>query len=138
MNYLGATIGGSPKKKVFWKPLARKIKTKLNAWRCSIISKAGRLVLIKAILNAIPTYWMGIHKVPVGITKEIELQERKFLWGEISPNNTHRRKLHTIRWEIITRPKNKGGLRHSSTGTFSKMVVEGENRKGKIVAQVTH
>lgn len=53
---------------------------------------------------------MGLHKIPAGILKELEKFKRKFFWGEISEVGTTTRKLHSIRWEIINRPKNKGGL----------------------------
>lgn len=87
-NYLGATIvgatiGGTPKKKSFWKPLTNNIKTKLSAWKCKTISKADRLILIKAVLDAIPTYWMGIHKNPSRDNKRTGSVRKKILLGRI-------------------------------------------------------
>lgn len=62
IDYLGATLGSSQKRKAFWKPIIKKVKAKLNRWRCSILSKVGRLVLLKSVLDSILTYWMTYLK----------------------------------------------------------------------------
>lgn len=36
--------------------------------------------------------------------------KRKFFWGDGDSDNGKKRKLHTIKWEIITTPKHRGGL----------------------------
>lgn len=56
-TYSGAVIGTFPRKQSFWKPLIKKIKTKFTQWKCGTLSKSGRLLLIKAVLDAIPIYW---------------------------------------------------------------------------------
>lgn len=110
-QYLRATMGGKPQRKSFWNPMIKKIKTKLAAWRCTSLLKASRLLFIKAVIDSIPMYWLSLNKLPAGVLKEIEKIKRRFLWGEFKGNNSWTtRKLHTIRWEIICKPKTKGGL----------------------------
>lgn len=107
-EYLGAPIGSNSSKKKHWVPLTKKVRTKLAMWKSTVLSKAGRLVLIKAVLDSLPTYWLGMFKIPVGVAKELEKVKRNFFWGSGVTGNVTTRKLHTIKWEIITRPKRKG------------------------------
>lgn len=78
IRYLGADIGSSPRKLMFWKPLINKIKRKLASWKCSSLNKAGRKVLVKACLNNLPVYWFHLHNVPKGIVRVIERKRRDF------------------------------------------------------------
>ncbi|KAK1326632.1 hypothetical protein QJS10_CPA01g03023 [Acorus calamus] len=67
---------------------------------------AGRCVLIQAVLNALPQHFMLSAAMPISATMDIELAARSFLWnGAISQS-----KIHTVSWEVITRPKTEGGL----------------------------
>lgn len=68
INYLGTSIGDNTRNKKYWVPIVQKVQTKFKAWKSSTLSKAGRLVLIKAVLNAIPTYRMSNFKLPTGVT----------------------------------------------------------------------
>ena len=45
---------------------------KLQGWEGKLLSQAGREVLIKAVIQAIPTYAMGCFKLPAGLCNEIE------------------------------------------------------------------
>ena len=38
-------------------------------------------ILLKAVVQAIPTFAMGCFKLPVGLCDEIEALIRKFFWG---------------------------------------------------------
>ena len=50
----------------------------------------GREVLIKAVVQAIPTFAMGCFKLPVGLCHDIEMLTWKFCWGEFGEH----RKIH--------------------------------------------
>jgi len=45
----------------------------LEGWEGKLLSQAGREFLIKAIIQAIPTYAMGCFKLPMSLCNEIEV-----------------------------------------------------------------
>ena len=55
---------------------------KLQGWKEKLLSQAGREILLKAVVQAIPTFAMSCFKLLVGLCKDIEMQIRKFWWGE--------------------------------------------------------
>ena len=46
-----------------------------------ILSGGGKEILIKSVVQAIPTYFMALFKLPQGICEHITTMIRKFLWG---------------------------------------------------------
>lgn len=58
----------------------KKITTKFTSWRSSTLSQAGRLVLIRSVLDSIPTYWLSLKKLPVGVQKDLKKLKRQFFW----------------------------------------------------------
>ncbi|KAK2648312.1 hypothetical protein Ddye_015801 [Dipteronia dyeriana] len=65
-----------------------------------------RLVLIKSVLNSIPTYYMSVFRMPVGVARKIEKLQRCFLWGD----GIEKRKLHVVDWITVCKSKKNGGL----------------------------
>ena len=54
---------------------------KLQGWKEKLLSQAGREVLIKAVIQAIPTNTMNCFKLPKGLVRELEGMIHKFWWG---------------------------------------------------------
>ena len=106
-KYLGTTIGLSPRRLNFWTPLIHKIRNQLLSWNSADLLVAGKLVLLKASLDSIPTYWLALYEIPKAILNLIEKTRRDFLWGSESGG---KRKMHLIAWEKICHPRNAGGL----------------------------
>jgi hypothetical protein len=44
----------------------------LNNWKVKFLSQAGKEVLLKAIVQAIPTYSMSVFQLPATLCKEFE------------------------------------------------------------------
>jgi len=80
-KYLGMKIGGNPRTLSFWKSYIDKIKSKLFARRGRIIIMAGRVCLIKIVINALPLFYFSFFKVLVIVYKTIRKTQAKFLWG---------------------------------------------------------
>ena len=71
-----------------------------------MLSQARREILIKAVVQAIPTYTMSCFKLLVGLCNELESLIRKFWWGQ----RRDRRKIHWVRWSTMCKPKVEGGI----------------------------
>ena len=83
------------------------------------VSQAGREVLLKAVVQAIPTFPMSCFKLPIGLCHDIEAMIRKFWWGQLRD----RRKIHWKNWEMICKPKSKGGMGFRELGKFNKAML---------------
>ena len=79
---------------------------KTTRWEGKLLSQAGREVLIKAVIQAIPSYTMGCFKLPVGLCNEIEVMVRKFWWGQ----QREKRKIHWLKRSEMTKAKSEGGM----------------------------
>lgn len=72
-KYLGLpTIVGRSRKAIF-SCIKEQIWKKLQGWEDKLLSRAGKEVLIKSVIQAIPTYIMSLFRIPEGIVSEINL-----------------------------------------------------------------
>ena len=80
--------------------------SKLQGWKEKLLSQAGREILLKTVVQAIPTFAMGCFKLLVGLCQEIEALIQKFFWGQ----KGEQQKIHWKKWEVLCQPKLEGGL----------------------------
>ena len=78
----------------------------MQGWEEKLLSQAGREILIKAVVQAIPTYTMSCFKLLVGLCTELESLIRKFWWGQ----RGNRRKIHWVKWKTLVQSKLDGGM----------------------------
>lgn len=83
------------------------VQKRLAGWSRQVLSKTGKMVLIKSIIQAIPTYTMATFKVLDGICKSLDSATRKFLW---SSKSTGEGFLALRAWDDICKLKLQGGL----------------------------
>ena len=81
-RYLGLPSFVGKGKKASFNYIKEKVWRKLQGWEGKLLSQAGREVLIKLVIQAIPTYTMGCLKIPIGLCNEIEGLIKKFWWGQ--------------------------------------------------------
>ncbi|KAK1292222.1 hypothetical protein QJS10_CPB17g00577 [Acorus calamus] len=87
-------------------PLVDKVHKCLSTWMGSLLSKAGRLELIRSVLLSLSYYWTASFSLPKRTIKLLEKLFRNFLWaGEAGVH-----KIHAVKWESIYAPKDEGGL----------------------------
>ncbi|KAJ0575317.1 hypothetical protein HanIR_Chr05g0211401 [Helianthus annuus] len=63
-------------------------------------------MLINAVLESLPIYYLSLYKAPAGVLNTLEAKMRKFMWA--GSNNNH--KMNWVAWDSVTWPKTKGGL----------------------------
>jgi len=106
LTYLGVPIFEGGPKYVYFQPIADKIKNKLVAWKASLLSIAGRVLLIKSVIQGMLIHCITIYSWPVKLLKDFEKWMRNFIWiGDINQG-----KLVTIAWNQVCRPLEEGGL----------------------------
>jgi hypothetical protein len=80
---------------------------KINSWSSKCLSKAGREVMIKSVLQALPSYVMSIFLLPASIITNIENMINSFWWGCGGSSN---RGIHWMSWEKQAMHKSHGGM----------------------------
>jgi hypothetical protein len=85
-----------------------KIGNRLSGWKRNLLSCPGRELLVKAVLTAMPTHFLTVHKLPKWAEKEIDRFRRSFLWKGDDLDKV--RGCHClVKWKLCTRPRKWGG-----------------------------
>ncbi|KAL0303703.1 UNVERIFIED_CONTAM: hypothetical protein Sradi_6238400 [Sesamum radiatum] len=80
-KYLGLpSLAGRSRKAVF-NSLRDKVWNKISLWGEKELSQASKEVLIKAVIQAIPTYVIGVSQLPEGLIRDIEGMIASFWWN---------------------------------------------------------
>jgi hypothetical protein len=80
-NYLGLPSMIGRKKKETFAYVKDQIWKRINSWRGRALSKEGKEVMIKSVLQAIPSYVMSVYLLPDSTIKEMERMINSFWWG---------------------------------------------------------
>ncbi|KAJ0482676.1 hypothetical protein HanIR_Chr13g0656551 [Helianthus annuus] len=105
-GFLGLTIGANMKRIKFWKPVVDKFNTKLSAWKAKCLSFAGRMILAKAVMGALPNYYFSMYLAPKKVIQTLDAIRRDLVWGRKDGKN----KIRWIAWNKMVRPKKYGGF----------------------------
>jgi hypothetical protein len=105
-KYLGLYIGANPRSESTWDSLLDHLRKRLFSWRNRYISLGGRIVLINAVLNAIPIFHLSFYKMPNSVRKKVVRLQREFLWGGAKGG----KRINWVRWSVVCREKKNGGL----------------------------
>jgi hypothetical protein len=58
--------------------IKNKIWEQINGWKEKFLSQAGKEVLLKAVIQAIPTYTMSVFQLPKQLCSDINSMMSKF------------------------------------------------------------
>lgn len=81
-----------------------RIKQRAISWSTKFLSSEGKLVMLKLVLSAMPTYIMSCFKLPISLCKRIQSTLTRFWWD----GNSGNKKICWIAWDKLT--KKVGGL----------------------------
>ena len=81
-NIWGYHLLWGKNKKVSFNYIKERVWKKIQGWKEKLLSQVRREVLIKVVVQAIPTYTISCFKLPMGLCTEIESLIRKFWWGQ--------------------------------------------------------
>jgi hypothetical protein len=80
-KYLGLPVLEGCLHKGKFKPIKEKFRKRATDWCEKYMSSGAKEMLIKSVLQALPTYAMGIFKFPFGLIDELTKMIREFWWG---------------------------------------------------------
>ncbi|XP_015971453.1 uncharacterized protein LOC107494925 [Arachis duranensis] len=99
VKYLGIYLKANPRLVKTWKPVIDKVEDKLSMWKAKTLNKAGKLVLIKSVLNSMPIYYLS--KMPKAMAKKLIFLQRYFLWSK----DDGRYGMPLVKWELVMAQK---------------------------------
>lgn len=104
-KYLGVPLSTKKLSVMQCQPLILKVLQRINSWTAKLLSYAGRLQLIRAVLLNVQTYWSQVFLIPKKVLHIIQMACRCFLWSG-SAGVTKRA---LVAWERLCLPKVNGG-----------------------------
>lgn len=118
-KYLGlpAVVGRNKKESLIY--IKERIWSKFQGWKEKLLSQAGREALLKAVVQAIPTFAMSCFKLPTSLCHDIEVMIKNFFWEQWDD----RRKIHWKNWETLCLPKNEGGMGFKELRKFNEAML---------------
>lgn len=105
-QYLGVPIFKGKPKYIYFNSIADRVKCKLAAWKASLLSMAGRVQLIRSVIQSMLLHCLTIYSWPARLLKDLEKWMRNFIWS----GDINHRKLVTVSWFKVCKPIKEGGL----------------------------
>ncbi|OIT07226.1 hypothetical protein A4A49_08287 [Nicotiana attenuata] len=95
MRYLGLPLTSKKWSKVECHQLVEKITTNIQSGYAKLLSYAGRLQVINAVLFAIYNFWGAVFILPQSVIRAIDRKCMEYLWGTTEGH----RKMALVSWE---------------------------------------
>ena len=101
MKYLGFFLKPCRYLLKDWDWLIAKAEKRIKNWSYRWLSRGGKLILIKSVLEALPVYWMHFW-ILVGIIEKIRKLFFKFVWSGSCGSSSG---LPWTSWKVLENPK---------------------------------
>lgn len=96
-----------------------RICSKLESWKEKLLSKAGKEVLLKTVIQALPQYAMSVFKIPISICKTIEQKIASFWWK----TNEKKEDIHWKQWNLLKTRKDRGCMGFRDLLSFNRAML---------------
>ncbi|KAK3187995.1 hypothetical protein Dsin_027556 [Dipteronia sinensis] len=118
-KYLGLPCFTGRSKRQLFADIVDRVWGKLKGWGEKLLSVGGKDVLIKAVIQSIPTYAMSMFRLPKSLISEIHRLCARFWWG----GSMEKRKMHWCKWRKLCTRKDEGGLGFKNLETFNRALL---------------
>jgi hypothetical protein len=99
--------------------IKERVGKKLSNWKVRFLSQAGNEILLKVVVQAIPTYGMSVFLLPTTLCKVVNRMMQQLWWGHMTNNS----RIHWMSWERMDLAKSKGSLRFRDLPMFNKTLL---------------
>jgi hypothetical protein len=96
-----------------------RVRGRVLDWKVKFLSLAGKEILLKAIVQAIPTYSMSIFLLPTTLYRELNSIMQKFWWG----HKANDKRIYWMSWERMGFAKDQGGMGFRDLMAFNKALL---------------
>ncbi|KAL0281913.1 UNVERIFIED_CONTAM: hypothetical protein Sangu_2981900 [Sesamum angustifolium] len=79
--YLGLPSKVARSKKDLFATIRDRVWQRISGWNAKLLSQVGKDVIIKSIIQAIPSYAMGCFRLPTTLLSELHRMVAQFWWG---------------------------------------------------------
>ncbi|KAL6564457.1 hypothetical protein OROMI_015907 [Orobanche minor] len=106
-TYLGLpSIIGRNRSKVF-NFIEGMVQSRLMNWKSRFLSRAGKEIMLKSVVQALPTYAMSLFLIPDNLCSSLEKMMNSFWWGS---DGSRKSGIHWKAWDRLCIPKKFGGM----------------------------
>ncbi|WVZ64595.1 LOW QUALITY PROTEIN: hypothetical protein U9M48_014090, partial [Paspalum notatum var. saurae] len=118
-RYLGLPLHVRKLRRIDVQPLIDKVRARLPSWKGKILSKAGRMTLVKTVLSTQPIYHLMVFPAQKWLIRQIDKIRRSFLWKGEEPENTCGGHC-LVNWPTVTHPLSLGRLGIADLERFAR------------------
>jgi hypothetical protein len=118
-KYLGLPTPSGRMKGEQFQSLKDRMSKRLNDFTEKHMSAAAKDVLIKAVAQALPTYIMGVFKIPLTLCDSLTSITRDFWWG----SEHGKRRTAWVAWKELVLSKGMGGLGFRDLRIFNQALL---------------
>ncbi|CAH9124076.1 unnamed protein product [Cuscuta epithymum] len=134
-SYLGPPALVGRRKKEILCYLKERIIKRLQSWNHRFLSRAGREVLLKSVIQSMPTYAMNVFLLPLEMCNDIEKLMNGYWWKGA---DLTKRGIRWRKWQGLCVPKRQGGLgfrrlREFNVAMLAKLIKEPNSLVGRIL-----
>lgn len=99
--YLGLPEQFGRRKRDQFANIVDRIKHKSISWSSKFLSRAGKMIMLRTVLSAMPSHAMSCFKLPISLCAQIQSLLTRFWWDD----SQEKRKMLWISWKKMARAK---------------------------------
>jgi hypothetical protein len=106
-KHLGLPLLIGKSKAAAFSDILENVQRKIDGWRFKTLSQVGKIILVKVVASAIPSYTMSSFLLTDSLCHKLDTTFKNFWWGFPKDKS---RNLSLKSWHSLCLPKDQGGL----------------------------